>query len=116
MRRYLDAETRTWRVDDDVLEAIDSDLQVIVNCTAEGDTLLFDVSGAVRPSARVIIPWSLTISSATEETQRGDGLYPQSRTKIPFTCPRKGEGVFLVRCVSNVVDVLALCALFSVQV
>ena len=65
MRQYLDAATRTWRVDGNVLEAIDSDLQVIVNCTAEGDTLLFDVSEVIRPRARVAVPWNLTFTSAT---------------------------------------------------
>ena len=97
MREYLDAARRTWRIDDGVLDAIENDLQVIVNCTTEGDTLFFDVSGVVRPVSRVIIPWNLTISAKTEDTQRTDGLYPPSRTRTHFTCPGEGEGIFLVR-------------------
>ena len=96
MQDYIDAETRTWRIDDDVLEAIDSDLQVIVNCTAEGDTLLFDVSDVVRPRARVTVPWNLTITSATGRTRHLDA--PNQRTrKASIACPGKDEGVFLVR-------------------
>ena len=97
MRRYLDAATRTWRIDDVVLEAIDSDLQVIVNCTAEGDTLVFDVSGVVRPAARVTIPWNVTISAATGRTRSVEGLYPRAARKASITCSVEGEGVFLVR-------------------
>ena len=97
MRRYLDTSTRTWRIDDAVLEAIDNDLQVIVNCTTEGDTLVFDVTAAIQPAARVIIPWNVTISAATGRTRSVDGLYPRAPLKASITCPVEGEGVFLVR-------------------
>ena len=96
MRRYLDAATRTWRIDDTVLEAIDNDLQVIVNCTTEGDVIVFDVNALIQPVARVIIPWNLTISAATGGIQSVDGLYPRAPRKASITCPGDGEGIFLV--------------------
>ena len=97
MRRYLDAAARTWRIDGDVLEAIDNDLQVIVNCTAEGDTLVFDVTVDIQPAATVIIPWNVTISATTGRTRSVEGLYPRAPRKAPITCPGDGEGVFLVK-------------------
>ena len=97
MRRYLDAAARTWRIDGDILEAIDNDLQVIVNCTAEGDTLVFDVSEVVRPATRVTIPWNVTISAATGRTRSVEGLYPRAPRKASITCPGDREGAFLVK-------------------
>ena len=97
LRRYLDTSTRTWRIDDAVFEAIDSDLQVIVNCTTEGDTLVFDVTVAIQPAATVIIPWNVTISAATGRVRSVEGLYPSAPRKASITCPGDGEGAFLVK-------------------
>ena len=97
MTEYLDTATRTWRIDGAALNAIDNDVQAIVNCTTEGDTLLFDVGVVIRPRARITIPWNLTISAATGRTRRVNGLYPKAPQKATITCPTEGEGVFLVR-------------------
>ena len=97
MQEYLDNDTRSWRIDDAALDTINDDLQIIINCTAEGDIVLLDVDKVIRPPARIIIPWNLTIRAVTEATDRAGSLPSQSRIKTFFTCPRKGRGVFLVR-------------------
>ena len=97
IQAFLDPAERIWRVDEAVLDAIDSDLQSLVNCTREGDTLLFDVRGTIKPTTRVTIPWSLTMSAVTDSTRLVDGIYPRAPKKTSFTCPDIQQGVFLVK-------------------
>ena len=97
IQEYLEPVERIWRVDAAVLDAIDSDLQSLVNCTLEGDTLLFDVRGTIKPTTRVTIPWSLTMSAVTDSTRLVDGIYPRAPKKTSFTCPDFQQGVFLVK-------------------
>ena len=97
IRRYLDESSRTWTIDDDVLDAIDSDVQSLVDCTNEGDALLFDSTKIIRPSARVVLPWPLTLSAFVEHAELEEGVFPKAVKKATFTCPRDNEGVFLVR-------------------
>ena len=54
-------------------EAIDSDFHIIVNCTTEGSTLLFDFDNVCLSSARVSSPRSLAISAPTNRSQIVDG-------------------------------------------
>ena len=97
IRRYLDESSRTWLVNDEVLDEIDSDLQSLVDCTKERDTLLFDSTRRIRPSARVVLPWSLTLSSLVEHVELEEGVFPKAVKRATFTCPRDNEGVFLVQ-------------------
>ena len=95
--RFLDEDTRVWRIDDAALREIDNDLQTVVNCTRERDTLFFDVTRTVRPSSRVTIPWSLMVGTYTEDVSAVDGALAETEKKTVFTCPRENEGVFLAR-------------------
>ena len=84
-------------IDDDVLDEIDSDLQSLVNCTKAGDALLFNSTRRIRLSIRVVLPWPLTLSAFVEHAELEEGLFPTSAERATFTCPRKNEGVFLIR-------------------
>ena len=86
-----------WRIDDAALREIDNDLQTVVNCTQERDTLFFDVTRTVRSSSRVTIPWSLIVGTYTEDAVLVDGAIVETEKKTVFTCPRENEGMFLVR-------------------
>ena len=97
IRRYLDESSRTWSVDDDAIDEIDSDVQSLVDCTKEGDVLLFNSTKIIRPSARVVLPWPLTLSAFVEHAELEEGVFPKAVKKATFTCPRDNEGVFLVR-------------------
>ena len=84
-------------MDERVLDAIDRDLQSIINCTQKGDILLFNTSSAIRPSSRITIPWTLTISAYVQDVKRIDGVFPHSEQKTIFICPRKNEGLFHIQ-------------------
>ena len=95
--RALDGGSRTWRIDDELWEDIDEDLQEIVNCSEEGDTLLFDVSDTLRPSGQITLPWSLTLTADTPDTDLVEGVFPETRRKTTFTCQPDVQSLFLVR-------------------
>ena len=80
-----------------VLEEIEHDVQSIVNCAEDGDTLLFDVVGTIRPANRVTISKRLTLGADAEDapsTNNADIASPPSAT---FECPRDNEGIFSIR-------------------
>lgn len=97
INQYLDTDTRTWRINDQTLAELENHLQSIINCTQEGDTVLFDVSEVIIPAGRVTIPWRLTLSTAVSSTNLDDGIFPQTETRTAFRCPRENEGVFVIR-------------------
>ena len=84
-------------MDDDVLDEVDSDLQSLVNCTGTGDVLLFNSTRRIRPLARVVLSWPLTLSAFVERAAPEEGVFPTAVKRATFTCPRENEGVFLVR-------------------
>ena len=95
--RYISRDGQTWLITDAVLEEIGNDLQKIVNCTNEGDVILFDVTEVVQPVSLVIIPWRLTLSSHIVESHSNGDDSSSSRARTRFTCPRTNAGLFLVR-------------------
>ena len=98
-RRSLDEETRTWHIDETMLDELNDDLQTIVQCTEDGDVLQIRASRTVRPTARVVIHWSLTIGAEPEEVDLRDGVLPKEPKRIVLSCPDDNQGIFLVRCV-----------------
>lgn len=82
MAEWYRQKNATWTVTEDVLEAVDSDLQRIVNCTNDNDTLLFEVSSLIQPSSEILVEKRLTFKGQTD-------------SKVRFTCPA-GEGVFRI--------------------
>ena len=94
--RYTSADKKTWLVDDEVLKEIDNDLQIIINCTQEGDVVSFNATDVIKPSSLVTIPWQLTISSYTKDNS-GRHDYRRSKTRTIFKCPQENTGLFLVQ-------------------
>ena len=95
--RYTTLDGRKWLINDAVLEEVDNDLQMIINCTQEGDVVSFDVMDVIKPSSLVTIPWQLTINAYVDGGDFNDGdLMPQT-TRTTFTCPQKNSGLFLVQ-------------------
>ena len=97
IREVRDEATRTWRVDEEALRTVENDLQAIVNCTQEGDIILLDVDGSLQFTARVTLPWQLTLSGNVGDPSPREGVFPAARRKQRIVCPRDDEGVFLVR-------------------
>ena len=89
-------EDGTWRLDDDFLRE-GTDLQSIINCTTEGDAIVFDTTRRINLTSRVIVPWTLTLSGGVERPERVDGVVRQSARQATFTCPEKNAGIFLIR-------------------
>ena len=96
VNQYLDRSTRTWHVDATALDDVEHDLQSIVNCTLEGDLVLFDVTETIRLATRVTIPWRLTLSANVDSNDTVDGVFLRSLRKATFRCPSR-NGVFFVR-------------------
>ena len=95
--RYLNADKRTWLIDDSVLSELGNDLQEIVNCSEEGDLILLDVTDNIQPTGRIVIPRALTWSARVDDPELEDGVFPETRRKTTFNCPADDEGVFLIQ-------------------
>ena len=96
LRKHLNETTRTWRISRSLLDEVEDDIQVIVNCTRPGDVLTF-TARRIRPSSRVVIPWPLTLTASVDSFEVEEGVFPRSGAKATFTCPNRREGVFLVK-------------------
>ena len=97
IREHLNETTRTWRISRSLLDDVEDDIQVIVNCTKPGDVLTFGPRRRIRPSSRIVIPWPLTLTAPVSSFELEESMFPLSDTKMTFTCPNRGEGVFLVK-------------------
>ena len=97
LEEHLNEATRTWRINRSILNDVENDIQVIINCTRPGDVLTFSPRRRIRPSSRVVIPWPLTLTAAVDSSELEEGVFPRSDAKATFTCPNRREGVFLVK-------------------
>ena len=97
LEEHLNETTRTWRISRSLLDDVDNDIQVIVNCTKPGDVLTFSPERIIGPSSRIVIPWSLTLTAHVSSSALEGGVFPRSDEKAVFTCLGRGEGVFLVK-------------------
>ena len=97
--RYLETATRTWSFDDDALESVQNDLQLLINCTRNGDILVFNATQIIRPKERVTVPWPLTLSAAVGDDAEvvAEDVFPLSQTTVRFMCPKDNEGLFLIQ-------------------
>ena len=96
-RRYLKVETREWLLNSAVLDEIENDLQLVVNCSRPGDVLLLDTSKTIRPPSRTVIPWPLTINGYVRGGEHDRVNISASEKRTIFTCPQKNEGLFTIR-------------------
>ena len=97
IREHLNETTRTWRISRSLLDDVEDDIQVIVNCTKPSDVLSFSSKRRIRPSSRVVIAWPLTLTSTVDNSEVEEGVFPRSEVKAVFTCPNRRAGVFLVK-------------------
>ena len=105
----LDEEQRTWRVSDAALRTLDGDLQMIIDCTREDDTVLFRVKRPIKLSRRVEIPWRLVLGAPVD--QASDAASAATELTV-FRC-RKDRGAFLLRCDGPPVRTDVLCTYVS---
>ena len=96
-RRYLKAKTREWLLNSTVLDEIENDLQLVVNCSRPGDVLLLDTSKTIRPPSRTVISWPLTISGYVWGGKQDDVEISASEKRTVITCPQMNEGLFSLR-------------------
>lgn len=94
--RIYEEESGTWFVDDSILEALDNDLQLIVRCTEDGDTVLFQSSQVIKPQRTVTISWNLTFSTEPDSELLSQGTITETESKVRFQCPEDG-GLLSVR-------------------
>ena len=92
-------ESRTWTIDTAFVDRVSNDVQTVVDCSNEGDTVLFNVTTTVTLPRRVTIPWNLTLSAMTSTLDVENGTsFPRTADRTILECPR-GSGSFLLRCV-----------------
>ena len=72
-----------WVVTNAVLR--EHDIQAIVNCSNEGDSIDLQTSRRIQPSSRIVIPWQLTIERTDTENEAAT-----------LTCP-PNNGLFLIQ-------------------
>ena len=96
---YFDEGSKTWRITDHVLDEIENDLRLIINCTRPNDVVLFDVASAVTPASPVFIPWSLVLGTRGGEADvEGNATVATNVVrKTVLRCPEENEGLFVVR-------------------
>ena len=91
----LDDQRRVWMVDEAVVRELDNDVQLLIDCTQEGDFVFFPAGSHIRPSKRVEILWRLTLGTFSESTSATDATAYDGRERAVFTC-RRNRGLFYV--------------------
>ena len=97
LEEHLNETTRTWHINRSILDDVEDDIQVIINCTKPGDVLSFSSQRRIRPSSRIVIPWPLTLTAPVSSSDVEEGVFPLSEAKALFTCPNRREGIFFVK-------------------
>ena len=95
----LDDQRRVWMVDEAVVRRLDNDVQLLIDCTQEGDSVFFPAGSHIRPSRRVEIPWRLTVGTFAGSTSATDETAFGRRERTVFSC-RRNRGLFYVRYVT----------------
>ena len=95
----LDDQRRVWLVDNAVVKRLDHNVQSLIACTQEGDSVLFRAGSHIRPSRRVEIPWRLTLGTFSESASAADGTESSRKEGVVFSC-RRNRGLFYVRWVT----------------
>lgn len=93
----LDETTRTWTLNDAALTQ--HDLQDVIDCAEEDDTVFLQTREIVQPRQRLRIRQSLVIKGTPSD---GDEV---ASVKASITCPLN-QGLLLIRCPSLPVTAL----------
>lgn len=61
--KYYDYINKKWILTDSIINSLNSDIQIIVDCTEENDTIIFNTNNIIKPKNTININWHLTITS-----------------------------------------------------
>lgn len=89
--RFYDAFSQQWLIDDDVLEEMDNDVQAVVECAHENDTLLFVTDQIIKPRRTLVLSQNLTLASRSESGFAENGVPVSVSEKVRLTCPDSGQ-------------------------
>lgn len=78
-------------ITDDVVEELEGDLQVIVECANEEEILLFRTNRTIRLPRTLIVTKNLTFTSQSDEDFVGNGVLSSTPEIVRFTCPDSGQ-------------------------
>jgi len=87
---WYNETTHRWLVDDDVLAELDNDVQAVINCTSENDTVMFRSESTLKPRNTITIPWNLTLSGYLQGNLMTRGRISKAGNKVRLTCARNG--------------------------
>lgn len=95
LKFILQPEAGEWTVTDQKLKKIKYDIQRLICCASERDTILFDVTKQIRPKNVTEIKKSLTL--ATRLKNRKESGDDDSVARTNFTCPDEKQGIFKIK-------------------
>lgn len=89
INNFYDEDSKTWILTDEIIKNdLNDDIQMIVNCVNRGDTIMFDTNDVIKPISTIVITREdLTFSYYIKDTILKDGIFPESKAKMKFTCP-----------------------------
>eukprot|EP00210_Caulerpa_lentillifera_P003941 g3761.t1 len=91
LTRFYNEPSRLWVLNNETLEFVNNDVQRIVDCTNENDTLLFQTDSVIKPSRTLVLSQNLTLGSFSEtEFLQNQNLIP-STERVRFTCSESGQ-------------------------
>ena len=96
IRDYLDANTRTWTVNEKVMNALENDLQIIVECTNAADTIFLELP-EIQLADRVVISHELTIRGMNRNAHLSDESARLASGKTVIRCPPQNRESFLLK-------------------
>jgi len=91
IERFYDASSAQWRITDEVLEELSNDVQAIVECANDNDTLLFATNQTIKPTRTLIFSHNLTLASQFESGSTENGVPVPVSEKVRMTCPDSGQ-------------------------
>eukprot|EP00210_Caulerpa_lentillifera_P003962 g3781.t1 len=91
VRQFYNQSSRQWLITDAVLDAVSNDVQSIIECAQENDTLLFTTTAVVTPARTLNLTKNLTLSSQDEPNLVDDEGQISTSEVARFTCPESGQ-------------------------
>lgn len=84
-----DESNGIWTLNTEFIEDdLENDIQLIVDCASVGDTIMFDVATTIQPESTIAVTTAdLTFTGYTDDTTIKDEIFPESDSKVTFTCP-----------------------------
>ena len=99
MEGLYDADKKTWSIDYEVLLTHDNSLQPVLDCTNDGDILLFTTDDSFDIEEKMTITKSVTLSATADLSTfdpQDTSSMPESEEQAIFECPSKKEGAISV--------------------